>query len=98
MSKSIVHAIALILAVCTPVSAKPGVVAASDWSALRAVIDGPEGEAWISFHPNSRVVVFDRNTKDWKNHRIFVTRLVNGKWTPAEPVSFTKEFNGQTSG
>lgn len=65
-----------------------------DWPALRAIVNGPAGEAWISFHPSGKVVVFDRNTKDWKDHRIFVTRLVGGRWTPAEPVPFTRDHNG----
>ena len=84
---------------CAALAACPAVSAAKapvplDWAALRAVVDGPAGEAWISFHPSGKVVVFDRNTKDWKDHRIWVTRLVDGKWTPAEPVPFTREYNG----
>ena len=65
-----------------------------DWQALKAVIDGPAGEAWISFHPSGRVVVFDRNTKDWKDHRIWMTRLVNGRWTSPVPTPLTADFNG----
>lgn len=91
MSKSSLCVAALALAACAPALAKP---APFDWNALKAVVDGPEGEAWISFHPSGKVVVFDRNTKDWKDHRIWVTRLVDGKWTAPEPTPFTKEYNG----
>lgn len=94
MNKSILCAIALSFAVSAPACAKPERATPFDWNALRAVVDGPEGEAWISFHPSGKVVVFDRNTKDWKDHRIWMTRLVEGKWTPAEPVPFTKDENG----
>ena len=93
--KTIYYLCAAALAACS--SPAPNAAKAApeplDWNALRAVVDGPEGEAWISFHPSGKVVVFDRNTKDWKDHRIFVTRLVDGKWTPAEMVPFTNEHN-----
>jgi hypothetical protein len=95
MSKTIILATAFTLAVCGSASgAAKRSAQPIDWKALKAVIDGPAAEAWISFHPSGRAVVFDRNTKDWKDHRIFVTRLVKGKWTPAEPVPFTAEYNG----
>lgn len=93
--KAILYLCAAALAGCgsDSVTAKAA-PAPLDWAALRAVVDGPEGEAWISFHPSGTVVVFDRNIKDWKDHRVWVTRLVDGKWTPAEPVPFTKGDNG----
>jgi Tol biopolymer transport system component len=95
----IIHILcAAALGACTsPASSRGEALAALDWPALRAVVDGPDGEAWVSFHPSGKAVVFGRNTKDWKDHRVWVTRLVDGKWTPAEMAAFTKEYNATSA-
>lgn len=97
--KTISYLCAAALAACS--SPTPNAAKAApeplDWAALRAVVDGPEGEAWISFHPSGNAAVFGRNTKDWKNHRVWMTRLVDGKWTAAEPVPFTKPDEGTSA-
>jgi Tol biopolymer transport system component len=65
-----------------------------DWTILPKAIDGPGGEAWLTRHPDGTVIVFGRHDKDYQNHRLFMTRLVDGKWTEPAQLPFTRDLNG----
>ncbi len=65
-----------------------------DWSALPAIIDGPGGEAWLTRHPDGRLIVFGRHDENWQNHRLYMTRLVDGAWTEPVRLPFTQDVDG----
>lgn len=83
--------VALLAAFATlPASASAPV----DWSTLPAVVDGPGGEAWLTRHPDGRLIVFGRHDENWQNHRLYMTRLVDGAWTEPEQLPFTRDVDG----
>lgn len=64
-----------------------------DWGALPEVIDGPGAEAWLTRHPDGRVIVFGRHDKDYKNHRLFVTRFAGDRWSEPEALPFSRDVS-----
>lgn len=64
----------------------------ANFAELPAVVDGPGGEAWLTWHPEGRLVLFGRHDENWQNHRLFMTRYIDGAWSEPEPVSFTADF------
>lgn len=84
--------LALFIALATlPASASAPV----DWSTLPAVIDGPAGEAWLTRHPDGRLIVFGRHDENWQNHRLYMTRFVDGAWTEPEQIPFARDVDGR---
>lgn len=66
----------------------------ADWHSLPAVIDGPGGEAWLTRHPDGDLIVFGRHDENWQNHRLYMTRLVDGRWTEPSRLPFTRDVDG----
>lgn len=78
-----------------------GAVAASaaspEWTALPPVVDGPGGEAWFTRHPDGRLIVFGRHDENWQNHRLYMSRLVDGQWTEPALVPFSRDVDARTA-
>jgi len=62
---------------------------------LPTVLNGAGGEAWIAHHPNGGMILFGRHDTNWDNHRLFVTRYVDGIWTEPQAVPFTAGVDGK---
>lgn len=70
---------------------------ASTWNDLPAVVDGGAGgEAWFARHPTQDVIVFGRHQPGWKDHRLYVTRKVDGRWTEPEIAPFSRGIDAST--
>ena len=82
--------LALVFLAASPARAQPQV----DWSTLPAVIDGPGGEAWLTRHPDGRLIVFGRHDGNWQNHQLYMTRLVDGEWSEPVQLRFTQDVDG----
>jgi len=76
-----------------PARAQPPV----DWRSLPAVVDGPGGEAWFTWHPSGRLIVFGRHDENWQNHRLFMSRLVDGRWTEPMELPFSRNVDARTA-
>ncbi len=83
-------ALALCVAAIEPLQASSPV----DWGTLPSIIDGPGGEAWLTRHPDGRVIVFGRHDENFRNHRLFMTRLVGDRWTEPVQLPFTRDVDG----
>ena len=82
----------LVLSVAGPVC---GVSSASAQEGNEAELFGEGGfstganEYNPSLSPDGRTLVFARSEPDFRNARILVSHLRDGRWTAAEPISFT---------
>lgn len=81
-------------ALCALLAISPAGASRVDWSKLPAVVDGPGGEAWLTRHPDGKIIVFGRHDENWQNHRLYMTRLIDGAWTEPVRLPFTEEVDG----
>ncbi len=81
-------------ALCALLAIPPAEASPVDWSKLPAVVDGPGGEAWLTRHPDGKIIVFGRHDEDWQNHRLYMTRLVDDAWTEPQLLPFTEDVDG----
>ncbi len=51
------------------------------------------GESFGTLSPNGREFFYTIHTKDWSKHRIVVSRLENGKWSPPATLPFSGTYN-----
>lgn len=87
-------ALALAAAACAPAAMSTSSPPPPGWASLPAIIDGPGGEAWLGRHPDGRLIVFGRHDENWQNHRLFMTRFVDGRWTEPVQLPFTRDVDG----